>query len=54
MPKAKLGSGTRFKAVAASARKSGADNPDAVAAAVGVKKYGQKRMTALAVKGRKR
>lgn len=49
----KLGSGGRFKAVAASAAKSGARDPNAVAAAVGRKKYGSKKMTALSTAGRK-
>lgn len=49
----KLGSGARFAAVAASARKSGARNPNAVAAAVGRKKYGAKKMAALSAAGRK-
>ena len=39
--KAKLGSGARFKAVAAAAKKGGAKNPAAVAAAIGRKKYGK-------------
>ena len=52
--KAKLGSGARFKAVEASAKKSGARDPAAVAAAIGRKKYGDKRMQAMAAKGRKR
>jgi len=38
--KAKLGSGGRFAAVEASARRSGARDPAAVAAAVGRRKYG--------------
>ena len=60
---AKLGSGARFKATAskaaafyqkkgkspAVAQKIGA----AIAAKVGAKKYGQKKMTAMAVKGKK-
>jgi hypothetical protein len=50
----KLGSGARFRAVAASARKSGARNPNAVAAAAGRKKFGAKRMAALSAAGRKR
>lgn len=55
MPKqAKLGSGARFKKVEASARKSGASDPGAVAASVGRKKYGAKKMAKLAAKGRKR
>ena len=53
MAKSKLGSGARFKAVEKAAAKSGAENPAAVAAAVGRKKYGQKKMTSLAVKGKK-
>jgi hypothetical protein len=54
MAKPKLGSGARFKAVEASARKSGASDPAAVAAAVGRKKYGAKKMGQLAAAGRKR
>jgi hypothetical protein len=54
MPKkGKLGSGSRFKAVEASAAKSGARNPAAVAAVAGRRKYGAKKMAALAAKGRK-
>ena len=53
MAKAKLGSGARFKSVEKAAAKSGATDPAAVAAAVGRKKYGQKKMTKLAVKGKK-
>lgn len=52
--KAKLGSGSRFKAIEAKARASGAKNPAAVAAAAGIKKYGKKKMAKLAAKGRKR
>jgi len=51
--KAPLGAGGRFAAVAASAAKSGARNPAAVAAAAGRAKYGQKKMTSLAVAGKK-
>lgn len=64
MAKAKLGSGQRFKAIAgkaaasyekkgmspAKAKKVGA----AIAAKVGVAKYGQKKMTQMAVKGKKK
>lgn len=53
-PKAKLGAGGRFAAVEAAAKKSGAKNPAAVAAAVGRKKYGAKKMASLAAKGRKK
>lgn len=52
--KAKLGSGKRFKAVAKAAEAGGARDPEAVAAAVGRKKYGQKKMTKMSVAGRKR
>lgn len=51
---AKLGSGKRFKAVAASAKASGARDPEAVAAAAGRKKYGKKKMAKLSAKGRKK
>jgi hypothetical protein len=50
----KLGSGKRFKQVAASAAKSGARDPNAVAASVGRKKYGAKKMAAMSAAGRKR
>lgn len=51
---APLGSGKNFAAVEASARKSGASNPAAVAAAVGRKKYGATKMAKLSAKGRAR
>jgi hypothetical protein len=51
--KAKLGSGSRFKKIEKEAKKSGAKNPAAVAAAVGIKKYGVKKMEAMAQKGKK-
>lgn len=54
MAKAKLGSGSRFKKVEAAAAKSGAKNPAAVAAAAGIKKYGKKKMEAMAAAGRRR
>jgi hypothetical protein len=49
-----LGSGARFKKVEAAARRSGARDPKAVAAAVGRKKYGAKKMAQMAAAGRKR
>ena len=52
--KPKLGTGARFKQVEASARRSGARNPAAVAAAAGRKKYGAKRFAKLSAAGRKR
>jgi hypothetical protein len=53
MAKAKLGSGARFKAVEKAAAKGGAKDPAAVAAAVGRKKYGEKKMSKMSVKGKK-
>lgn len=50
----KLGGGGRFAKVKAAAARSGAKNPAAVAAAAGIKKLGQAKMTQLAVAGRKR
>lgn len=51
----KLGSGERFKRLEAKvAEKANVDNPKAVAAASGRKKYGTKKMSALAAKGRKK
>ncbi|MFD4596734.1 hypothetical protein ACFWPQ_01750 [Streptomyces sp. NPDC058464] len=50
----KLGTGKRFAAVAASAAKGGARNPNAVAAVAGRKKFGAKKMAALAAAGRRR
>ncbi len=52
--KAKLGSGARFKAVEKSAAKSGASDPAAVAAAVGMKKYGKTKMESMAKAGKKK
>lgn len=52
--KPKLGSGARFRAVEKSAAKSGASDPGAVAAAIGRKKYGAKKMASMAAAGRKR
>lgn len=52
--KAKLGSGSRFKAVMAQAAASGAANPAAVAYIAGVKVHGKKTMTRLAKAGKKR
>lgn len=54
MAKAKLGSGSRFKAVEKAAAKSGAVNPAAVAAKAGMEKYGKKKMEKMAEAGKKR
>ena len=54
MVKAKLGSGSRFKAVERAAAKSGASNPAAVAASIGMKKYGKEKMEKMAQAGRKK
>ena len=48
-----VGSGERFKFVAAKAKAGGAKNPAAVAAAVGRKKYGKKKFQAMAAAGKK-
>ena len=50
----KLGMGGRFKMLVSSLKKGGAKNPKAVAASIGRKKYGAKKMTSMAAKGRKR
>lgn len=50
--KAPLGHGGRFAAVEAAAKKSGASNPAAVAASVGIKKYGAEKMARMAKAGR--
>ena len=54
MTKPKLGSGARFKSVEKAAAKSGAKDPAAVAAAVGRKKYGDKKMEQMAKAGKKK
>ena len=56
MPKqAKLGSGKRFKKLANEiARKGNVDNPAAVAASIGRKKWGASRMAKMSAAGRKR
>lgn len=49
----KLGGGGRFAQVVAKAKASGAKNPAAVAAAIGIKKYGKAKMAKMATKGKK-
>jgi hypothetical protein len=53
MAKPKLGTGARFKALKGKlARDPDIRNPGAVAAAIGRKKYGKKKMAKLAARGR--
>lgn len=49
-----LGGGGRFRMVADRAARSGARDPEAVAAAVGRRKYGAERMARMAAAGRRR
>lgn len=48
----KLGSGARFKAIENSLSKKGVNNPAAVAASIGIKKYGKVKMSKLAQAGK--
>ncbi len=52
--KSKLGTGKRFKNLSSKLKKKGAKNPKALAAWIGRKKYGNKKMSAMATKGKKR
>lgn len=54
--KPKLGSGKRFKALTKKIQKSGKseESAKAIAASIGRKKYGNKKMQKMAAKGRKR
>ncbi|GIH26047.1 hypothetical protein Aph01nite_43570 [Acrocarpospora phusangensis] len=52
--KPKLGSGKRFAALSRSLKARGARNPKALAAAIGRKKYGAKKMAAMSAAGRRR
>lgn len=54
MAKAKLGSGVRFKKLANKMAREGVEDPNAVAASIGRKKYGNKKMNAMAKKGKAR
>lgn len=49
----KLGSGKRFKDLENKLEKKGVDNPSALAAYIGIRKYGKKRMMELAKAGKK-
>ena len=52
--KAALGSGGRFKALKGELAAKGVEDPGALAASIGRKKYGAKKMAAMAAAGRKR
>ena len=52
--KPKLGSGKRFKQLTSKLKKKGAKDPKALAAYIGRKKYGNKKMSTMALKGKKR
>jgi hypothetical protein len=53
--KAKLGSGARFRKLKGQlAKQKGVRDPGAVAASIGRKKYGKKKMAKLSAQGRKR
>ena len=52
--KPKLGTGKRFKNLSSKLKKKGAKNPKALAAWIGRKKFGKKKMSAMAAKGKKR
>ena len=53
MAKPKLGSGKRFAQLKAELAAKGAKDPGALAAAIGKRKYGKKKMAAMAAKGRR-
>lgn len=50
----KLGTGARFKALTKKLSTKGIKNPKALAAFIGRKKYGAKKMAKMAAAGRKR
>jgi len=54
MPKAKLGTGARFKALEKKLEAKGVKEPAALTAWIGRKKYGAKKFNAMAAKGRKK
>jgi hypothetical protein len=49
-----LGTGERFRQLTAKLKRRGVENPEALSAWIGRKKYGKKRFQELAQKGRKR
>jgi len=52
--KPRLGSGKRFKSLKKKLSRKGVRNPGALAAAIGRKKFGKKKMAKLAAAGRRR
>ena len=50
--KPKLGSGGRFKQLVKKLGKKDVDDPAAIAASIGRKKYGNAKMQAMAIKGK--
>ena len=50
----KLGTGERFKKLEGKLAKQGVDDPAALAAAIGRKKYGKEKFQKLAAKGKKK
>jgi hypothetical protein len=52
--KPKLGSGKRFKSLKGKLSRKGVRNPGALAASIGRKKYGKKKMAKMSAKGRRR
>jgi hypothetical protein len=50
--KAALGSGGRFKALSSKLKAKGVEDPDALAASIGRKKYGARKMAAMSAAGR--
>lgn len=50
--KGKLGTGERFGRLKGALQKRGAENPGALAAYIGRKKYGNKKMAAMSAKNR--
>lgn len=53
-PKPKLGSGKRFAALTKDLSKQGVSDPKALAASIGRKKYGAKKMALMAAAGRRK
>jgi hypothetical protein len=53
MAKPKLGSGARFSALTQQLAAKGVRDPKALAAVIGAKKYGRKRMQKMAAAGKK-